>query len=172
MSRSPLKFQCSVCGKYHEGLPTDTAYKLPDEVWALNETERKAKAKYTTDLCQLGSKYFIRCLLQIPFIEQSGYYGWGIWCQVEWPVFQRYLDLYEVDATNEPRVPGTVANAIQEYGNTLGLPVEIQFQLSTQRPAVHFASDQKHALAQEARGGISAARYHEILISRGNLPRP
>ena len=35
------EYVCSVCGKEHAGLPTDWAYKLPDDLWALPEPERQ-----------------------------------------------------------------------------------------------------------------------------------
>src|SRR3546814_1534549 len=71
-------FNCPTCGTTHEGLPTDHGWQLPDDVWAIPEPERSNKATFTSDLCQLGDRFFIRCLLELPFNEQSGYYGWGI----------------------------------------------------------------------------------------------
>ncbi len=70
------------------------------------------------------------------------------------------------DATREPAEDGYLANELPTYGPTLGLPVRLQFQSSTSRPTVHFAQDQDHKLAREARDGISGERYHEILDAR------
>ncbi|QSI78204.1 DUF2199 domain-containing protein [Niveibacterium microcysteis] len=165
---SPQSFLCSVCGKSHEGAPTDTAFALPDDVWALPEEQRSARAKWTSDLCQFGERYFIRCLLPVPFSDTSGYYGWGAWAEVEWPVFERYLAIYEVDATDEPEAKGLLANNIKEYGATLGLPVRIRFGISSQRPKLAFAQSESHALAREIQAGMPASRYHQILVSRGN----
>lgn len=166
---SASSFLCSVCGKSHEGAPTDTAFTLPDDAWALPEEQRSKQAKWTSDLCQLGERYFIRCLLPIPFRDTSGYYGWGVWAEVERAVFERYLEIYEVDATDEPETNGFLANNIGEYGTTLGLPVQIRFGLSSQRPKLSFAQDETHVLALETATGMSAARYHEVLRSRGNV---
>jgi hypothetical protein len=167
MSSSSQSFVCGVCGESHEGLPTDTAFTLPDEVWALPVEERSTRAKWTEDLCQFGERYFIRCLLPIPFTDQAGYYGWGVWAQVEWSIFQKYLELYDQDGTKEPSVFGLLANQIPTYAQTLGLPVRIQFEKSTERPTVQFAASQDHELAREFITGISYARYHEILLARG-----
>jgi hypothetical protein len=167
MSTQSQSFVCALCHESHPGLPTDSAFTLPDVVWALSLEERAARAKWDSDLCQMGENYFIRCLLPIPFTDQPGYYGWGVWVEVEWPVFRRHLDLYDKDATGEPEAQGALANALPTYGRTLGLPVRIQFQSSTSRPAVGFAEDQDHRLAREAREGMSDVRYHEILASRG-----
>lgn len=39
-------FVCLICGKHHEGYTTDWAYKLPDEVWAIPESERSEQARF------------------------------------------------------------------------------------------------------------------------------
>src|SRR6266404_3676688 len=166
MSDQKHSFVCPICGESHPGLPTDSAFTLPDVVWAIAPSERAAHARWTSDLCQMGDAYFIRCLLAIPFTDQSGFYGWGVWVGVEWSVFRRYLELYDKDATREPAEDGHLANELPTYGPTLGLPVRLQFQSSTSRPTVHFAQDQDHQLAREARDGISGERYHEILDAR------
>jgi len=167
MNKSTQSFVCSVCGQTHDGLSTDTACTLPDIVWAIAEDERDQHAKWTTDLCQMGEKYFIRCVLPIAFTDQPGYYGWGVWAQVEWSTFQRYLELYETDGTAEPPVAGLLANEIAAYGDTVGLPVKIQFGPSSQRPIISFAEGESHCLAREAAVGMSYARYHEVLATRG-----
>jgi hypothetical protein len=161
-----MSFICSECGETHDGLPTDSAFKLPDEVWAIPEPERSSKAKFTSDLCQLDERYFIRCLLEVPFTDQHGYYGWGAWAEVTLPVFMKYLDLYDKDGTGEPRLEGALANDLPTYGKTLGLPVLLQFQTPDRRPTLHFAADAQHPLAREAAQGISYARFHEILVAR------
>jgi len=168
MNKPTQSFVCSVCGKTHDGLRTDTAFTLPDIVWAISEEERDQRAKWTTDLCQMDEKYFIRCLLPIAFTDQPGYYGWGVWAQVEWPTFQRYLELYETDGTTEPPVTGVLANEIEAYGETIGLPVTIQFGSDSQRPTISFAESERHCLARETAVGMSYARYHEVLVTRGN----
>jgi hypothetical protein len=54
------RFICGTCGKEYAGLITDYGFKLPDVVWAIPEPERSIKAKFDTDLCRLGGRYFIR----------------------------------------------------------------------------------------------------------------
>jgi len=166
MSSTPTDtFTCSICGENHDGLPTDCGYKLPDDIWAIPKDERASRAKYTADLCQMGDRWFIRCLLKIPFVDQPGYYGWGIWVEVAQSVFDRYLELYEVDATSEPLHSGTIANRIDGYAQTIGEPVLIQFDIAKDRPTVQFPAESRCILSAEQTHGISAARYHEILHS-------
>lgn len=128
-----------------------------------NPEERKAKAKWTQDLCQLGSRYFIRCLLPIPFTEREGQFGWGVWLEVDWPIFERYMRIYDQDATNESPVCGLLANEIPIYENSRGLPATMRFGTASQRPTAWFSAEARHACADEQRAGIDDRRYHEIV---------
>ena len=164
-------FICSTCGETHEGLPTDHGWKLPDDVWAIPASERSDKAKFNSDLCQLGNRFFIRCLLKLPFNEQPDYYGWGVWVEVAEPDFYRYVELYDKDGSTEPPVSGTLANAMPGYPPTLGLPVRVQFQSSTSRPSVAVSAN-VHPIATEQSNGIDNRRYHEMLVATGSLSGP
>src|SRR5690606_33804217 len=95
-----------------------------------------SEAKFNSDLCQLGERHFIRCVLKLPFKEQPGCYGWGTWVELAEPDFYRYVELYDKDGSAEPPVSGTIANAFPGYPPTVGLPVMVQFQSSTSRPTV------------------------------------
>jgi len=158
-------FVCGFCGKTHAGLPTDRGYQLPDELWAIPKHERAERAKFTTDLCQYGDRYFVRCVLLVPFIETAGDFGWGVWVEVERLVFDRYLALYEADGSAEPRHSGKLANALPGYDGTLGTAVLIQFGDREDRPCAYLAANDQSRLAEEQRHGIDAARYHEILTA-------
>lgn len=63
-------FTCPTCGGTHEGLPTDHGWQLPGDVWAIPPDERSSHAKFDSDLCQFGDRFFIRCVFKIPFNEQ------------------------------------------------------------------------------------------------------
>jgi len=156
-------FVCSICGKEHAGLTTDWAFTLPDDVWAIPEPERSEAARFDNDLCQLGDRYFIRCVLEIPFLEEEGGFGWGAWAEVEWGVFERYLELYDADGRSEPPKVGMLANALSEYGEIKGIPVSIQFREATKRPALFLLPTDQSLLAIEQREGISRKRHHEIV---------
>ena len=99
----------------------------------------------------------------MPFSEQSGYYGWGVWVEVQSPGFDRYVELYALDGRDEPPVDGLIANEVPGYEATLGLPCTVQFQTSTTRPTVNVSIATGHAIAVEQADGISNGRYHEIL---------
>lgn len=165
-------FTCSICGQAHEGLPTDYAYRLPDDVCALPEQEREARAQWSSDLCQLDNRYFIRCILFVPFTERPGEFGWGVWAEVPEAVFQRYLHVYEHDAIGEPEATGVLANKVPAYPQIIGAPVLIQFRGSAERPTLRFPPDAGHVFAHEQDHGINEARYHEVLVSTGAISVP
>jgi hypothetical protein len=156
-------FICSICGNEHEGPVTDWSYKLPDEVWMIPEAERSKKARYNNDLCQFDERHFIRCVLDVPFTKRPGEFGWGVWAEVDWPTFKRYLELYDEDGTSEPTRLAKLANALPAYPRSLGAPVIIQFRAASRRPSLYLRPEDESRLALEQRAGIDEARYHEIL---------
>ena len=80
-------FICPTCGESHDGSPTEYGWQLPYDVWIIPASERQDRAKFSSDICQLGNRFFIRCLLKIPFNELPGHYGRGIWVEVAEPCF-------------------------------------------------------------------------------------
>jgi hypothetical protein len=162
------QFVCPICGKEHSGLPTDWAYKLPDEVWAIPEAERSHVARFNDDLCEWGDRRFIRCVLELPFTERDGSFGWGAWAEVELAVYERYNELYDEDAWGEPLKSGSLANNLPAYAeNTVRHPVLIQFRDPTTRPSLQLPPDDTSSVATEQRQEIDARRYHEILDAIG-----
>lgn len=156
-------FFCSICGQEHVGLVTDWAYKLPDEVWAIPESERDTKARFNTDLCQFDERNFIRCVLYVPLKDTLISFGWGAWAEVDWSTFERYLGLYDKDGSFEPTYLGKLANDLPAYPGSLGTRVAIQFREPSKRPSLYLEPDDESRLALEQRSGIDEARYHEIL---------
>ena len=164
-------FTCSVCGEVHEGLPTDWAYTLPDEVWAIPEATRADAAKFDTDLCQYGERYFIRCALPVPLRAAGSEFNFGAWAEVEWTTFKRYVDLFDEDGSAEPLHPGRLANALPPYPQSAGLTVWLQFHDASRRPSLHLDKADRSLLAGEQRSGVDDVRHHEILdILLGRSP--
>lgn len=162
-------FVCGTCGQSHDGFPTDQGWKLPDDVWAIPEPGRAQKAKFDTDRCQLGDRYFIRCILYVPFSQRDGEFGWGVWVEVTDDDFFRYVAVYTQDARGESPAHGTLANVISSYEDSAAERVTIQFGTSTERPKVHTLPDSQTSLAREQRNGMDAARYHHVLHDIGAL---
>ena len=170
------EFTCSVCGQQHAGLFADWGAKLPDVVFALSEDERDEKVRFDSDLCQMDGRYFIRGVLEVPFNETQGRFGWGVWAEVDISVFQRYVELYDKDGTSEPIKDGTLANELPPYVGYQSPPLAIQFRDPTTRPSFYLKPEDDSQLALEQKFGISSARHHDIVSQltprrcQGNKP--
>ena len=161
-------YYCTSCGKEHTGLPTDWAFRLPDEVHVLSYLDRYTRSRHNADLCALDEqRYFLRGLILIPFSESDGAFGWGIWVEVSREVHDLYLANFHDDISSHPRQPARLANDIPSYSPLKGVEVEIEFRGAGDRPVFWFGKAVVHALAHEQRGGISRVRHHDILNEMG-----
>ncbi|MDE1149591.1 MAG: DUF2199 domain-containing protein [Azospirillaceae bacterium] len=156
-------FFCSLCGETHEGLPTQWAWQLPDAVLAIPADQREKAADFTEDVCAYDGRFFIRCVLPVPFTHRDDFFGWGVWAEVGRSTFLQYMELYEKDGSGEPPLPGTLANAIAVHGGPVGHPMLMQFGIANERPRLRLADRDMSQLAREQRAGIDANRHHEIL---------
>lgn len=165
---SESSFECGVCGEVHEGLPLDYAYGLPDEVFALSYLDRYRRSRSNADLCTLDeSRFFIRCVLPVPFSDTDQKYVWGIWAEVTRDQHDQYVHGFYDDLSQAPAFSAKIANDLPRYPATNGLEVLVQFQSSDSRPALRFGAAASHPLAVEQRFGITRSRHHEILEANG-----
>ena len=163
-------FTCPHCDRVHPGLPTEWGFRQPDEVFALSYVERYLRVRSNPDLCTLDeSRFFLRCVLILPFADQDGTFGWGAWAEVGRAEHDDYLALVEHhgDGSSAPLFPGLLANAIPGYRATLGVTVEVQSGGPTARPTLWMPKRSRHTLAKEQRGGLSAGRHHHLLEACG-----
>ncbi|MFN8521615.1 MAG: DUF2199 domain-containing protein [Chloroflexota bacterium] len=158
-------YEYSTCGRSVPEPVTDYGFSLPDNVWEIPGDERPRRAIWTSDLCQFGERFFIRCLLPVPFVHREGRFGWGVWAEVAESDFRRYVSLYDDDASGEPAVRGRMANALAPYPESKGLPVWVQFQTATQRPTLTLVADSRVRLAVDQREGIDDARHRAVLTA-------
>ncbi len=162
-------FVCAQCGNIHAGLPKDQGYTLPDDVWAIPEVERKQQADWSTDLCNMGDRYFLRATLEVPFADSDDCFVWGVWAEVDAPTFKRYVEIYDKDGSNEPPASGKLANQIPTYEDATSERVTIVFGSPDERPKLTLASDSTYSLAIDQRRGIDRTRYHDILAAVGEI---
>lgn len=153
--------KCECCGVDIGEISFDKSFKMPDEIWALSPTEREARAKIDSDLCQLDDRFFIRGVAYIPVKKTDKYYGWGIWAEIPEDNFFEYVANYDLDNSSCARFLGTVANQISCYDNTLNLKLEVQLGNETQRPTLFFI-DPKHPLSTEQESGITLEKVHSF----------
>ena len=164
-SRKP-GFRCAICGEWHNELLTDIGCGLPDDVFDLDYLQRYQRARYNQDFCTLdGRRWFIRCVLPVPFSYREDFFGWGVWVEVgqkQHDAYLRYFDAASPDAA-PPAIEGTVANQLTAYRNTQGLPVRLDLTHDS-RPLAYLTPASRHTLAREQRKGIDAERHHALAL--------
>lgn len=168
-------FRCGTCGKVHAGLPSDYACRLPDEVFAMSPTDRYLRTRMGASFCTVDeARFFIRGVLYLPFTDQEGAFGWGLWAEVSEDDHNTCLayDAADADGSEVPPFSGKLANAFAGYRQTLGLPVEVQLGGIGKRPSFWLPSRSRHTLAREQARGISAARHHQLLEACGFFDLP
>jgi hypothetical protein len=127
-------------------------------------TDRAEKARFNSDLCQMGERYFIRCVLGVPFTESEGEFGWGAWAEVDWSTFERYLELYDEDGSGEPPKDGILANDLPPYPSSIGSPVKIQFRDPTKGRGCRYC--QKTSVCSRMSSGRASMTSAGMIFSR------
>jgi hypothetical protein len=151
-----------------ESPPTGFIWHVPDEVWALDEKSRKQwflQFESSYDWCSIDDRWFLRGDLELPYNARPGVWTWGVWCEVDNSVIDKYAELEDVDGSNEPRMSGKLACKIPLHPDSLGLPIEIQFGSAGKPPKLFVSSDCFHPLAIKHRDGIGQERYQKILAA-------
>ncbi|WP_355499249.1 DUF2199 domain-containing protein [Xanthomonas sp. PPL133] len=163
-------FVCANCGQAHPGLPTDWAFGLPDEVFALPYLDRYRRARFNTDLCTLDDRrFFVRGVLKIPFTYRDDAFAWGVWAEVSKEDHDFYVDHFNDAQVQGRRFSGVLANAITGLSNAVGLPFSVELQDPRSRPEFAFPSCAEHALAVDQRTGIDEAQHHRMLELCGHF---
>jgi hypothetical protein len=154
---------CEHCGRDLGEHARDVGFALPDEVWRMSPEARARRVIATPDLCTLdGARFFLRGVASVPIATTGESFGFGLWAEVTRPVFDRYRDLYRVDASDEPSAVGSIANELPHYPPLRGHPVEIRFGDVNDRPRLVLHRS-FHPLSVEQSSSISTARMHRIL---------
>lgn len=164
-----MSFICSCCGNEHDELP-EPAYQRPDEVWRLTVDAMKARLSGNNDLCILRgetedepSRFFIRGILFMPIAETEQDWAIGAWVEVLGEDFERYQELYDQDAEDEPWFVGKIANAVKSFEDILGAEVAVQLGPASERPTIWFPTDSELELAQYQEHGIPMTRIHDVV---------
>lgn len=151
--------KCECCGKDLGEITFDQAFKLPDEIWALSEDERKQRAQYDSDLCQLDERYFIRGVASFPVQGTDQTFRWGLWVEVPAEQFFDYVKHFNADNSAAAPYIGKAANSLPHYPETRGLEMRVQPGNQTQRP-LFSCINPAHPLSQDQLNGITLQQVH------------
>ena len=157
-----MRFKCGRCGEYHEGLP-DVGFDAPFYYYTVPEAERERRCTLTSDFCSIdGEDYFIRGCLEIPILERSDVFAWGVWMSVSAVNFNRYKDVFD-DRFHSHVGPfvGWLSNQLPTYPETLTLKIRAHLRDEDARPVFELEPTE-HPLAIDHRNGISIDKLREI----------
>jgi hypothetical protein len=154
--------KCPCCEKEVEPHQMDVAFGLPDDIFALSEEQREARAKIHTDLCSLDEKrYFIRGVVYVPVQQLDANFGWGVWAEVAEDTFFRYHELYDKDGSNEPPAAGVLANTLPDYPD-VEQPLEIRFGPPDKRPIFKPTPTESEFYLEQIEG-LPVRKWHGII---------
>src|SRR4051812_20365407 len=156
-------FQCATCGRQHDHLPRDIAYRRPDAYFDVPAEERERRIEANDDCCMIdGQLFMIRGILYVP-IDDGEHFGWGVWATVSEDDYCGYLDAWGNDEEDEtPPFVGKIANEIVPYPGSRGLDVTVKMQSGGERPRFTVISD-SHPLGLDQRHGVSAKQVHDLV---------
>jgi hypothetical protein len=157
-----LGWTCSVCGEQHEEQLRDIRAALPEAVFDLTETERGERAEISDDWCRFvdgtgAVRFFVRGVLHLPVKRSSEDFRFGVWVEVAEGDFYRLAELWHQEGSATRPFFGRLANELNLYPRTVGLPVALQLRDEPHLPAV-IGLDPEHELVLDQRGGIEEAR--------------
>lgn len=159
-----LGFVCSRCGEVHPGPSVCLPTRCPTYYLMVPEAERQRRGWLTSDHCVIDDKFFfIYGSLRIPIHGYSDPFTWGVWVSLDKPVFERALDLVDVEVReSEPAYVGWLSSELPLYPPCLKLVCEVHTQPVGYRPLMLLrAAD--HPLVREQQEGITVERVQEIM---------
>jgi hypothetical protein len=90
-----MTFRCATCGKEHEDLP-DLGVDKPDPWWDVPEDKRDGCIELTSDTCIIENEhFFIRGVIEIPILDHSESFGFGVWVSQKKENFYTYVEHFD-----------------------------------------------------------------------------
>lgn len=163
-----MPFVCSFCGDYHDEALLDIRALFPDAVFELSDEQREDRVDAGDDACVLdggseGARYFIRGLLELPIRDLAESFAYGAWVEVDQRAFRRIGDLWRDPlASREPPFSGFLANELEPYEGTSGLPTALKLRDVELVPSIRVL-EPTHPLHEDQSLGIAGRRVHELL---------
>ena len=157
-------YVCRTCGQTHEGVPLSFAADFPDMYANMSESDRGTRALIGSDQCIVDEEwFFIRGCLEIPILESSEVFVWGLWASIKEEVFNEISESWEEEGRERRRGPfkARLANSLSEYPETLNVKLRILIQPAGTRP-LFIIEEAEHPLAVAQQRGISRLEAMEL----------
>ncbi len=161
-----MPFICGICGEYHDELMLDIRMGLPEAVFRMAETERGNRADIGEDTGVFVDddghvRHYVRGVLELPIPELDSYFGFGSWVEVSAEDYARLGVLWDDPDAAGVQIRGSLANELEPYEGTEGLPVTLRLRDLDVLPAIELV-DVAHPIVSEYRDGIDSHRAAEI----------
>jgi hypothetical protein len=161
-----LTWTCSVCGEQHEEELRDIRAGLPEPVFDLSETEREERSEVGDDWCRFVDEnatthFYVRGVLHLPIKRSPDDFRFGVWVEVGEGDFYRLGDIWHDEEQATRPFFGRLANELNLYDETTGLPVAIQMRAEGHLPAV-ILLDAQHRIVSDQRDGIDVSRAQQL----------
>jgi len=130
----------------------------------MSEPERDARALISSDQCIVDETwFFIRGCLEIPVLDSTEVFIWGLWASVKEDVFNEMSESWEEEGRETRRGPfkARLANSLSVYPETLNLKLRIAIQPVATRP-LFILEDEEHPLTKAQQCGISRLEAMEL----------
>jgi hypothetical protein len=155
-----MSYICSTCGEEHDELP-DIGSDRPDYFWGVDEKLRDEIIELTEDTCIIENDYFIRGVIEIPIIDYTDRFGFGVWVSQKKENFEKYVENF--DTTEIGPFFGWLSTNIQFYKDeTISLKTMAHFQGNSSRPLIK-VEPSNHQLSIDQQNGITLKKAWEIV---------
>ncbi|WP_146589003.1 DUF2199 domain-containing protein [Puniceibacterium confluentis] len=163
-------YACPCCGRRFSGV-FDIGFEEPD-AWLhgprSDDLLRVGEDKLSSELCRLGERRFLRCVIALPIRGSDGESLFlAPWAEVSQSDFYAYLDGSTQDGAPVTALTATVANALPGLGDPG--PGTLQPGSGLVRPRLEFATG---PLAVASAEGISFDDLLDIYAAAGQDIRP
>ncbi|WP_198136811.1 DUF2199 domain-containing protein [Pseudovibrio sp. JE062] len=157
-----FKYRCDCCGQVYDDAPS-VAYDAPFPfLWQDKEVQEAGHldANRCVYKDEDGEHFFIRATMDIPVHGLQETFLWGLWVSVSEESFQDYALDSEENLEGRGYF-GYLANNLAFYGETCGLPANVELRSNNLRPNVllHIGD---HELIRDQYHGISIEKARQI----------
>lgn len=161
-----MEFTCATCGQIHDANNVSFGADAPAQ-WNLLKPDERAKSELTQEVCVIdiedGPHFFVRACLEIPIIDQSKAFTWGVWVSLSKASLTEMGKHWEdPERINLGPYFGWLCTVIPEYPDTMYLKTMVHQREVGSRPLVKLEPTE-HPLSVHQRDGISSEEMKTII---------
>ncbi len=156
---------CRICGEIHDDVPICFGTDAPWRAF-VPEGEFDHRVELTTSLCVIDeAHFFVRGHIEIPIHDHPEALVFSVWSSVSEASFSHINERWSAPdrATDQPYF-GWLCSPIRVYPDTIHLKLSVQSQYPGLVPLFHVDPASDHPVAADQRAGISAERWHRLVL--------